>query len=69
MRIDFLCCVCPMKNLEIVLDSFSRGGGGNALKVIQIHHVSWILLFILWYVEVILRAPSHLHKYINELMV
>ena len=39
------------------------------LKVIQIHDVSLILLFILWYAEVILRAPSHLHKYVNELLV
>ena len=41
----------------------------GTLNVIQIHHVSLILLFILWYAEVIVRAPSHLHKYVNELLV
>ena len=40
----------------------------GTLKVIQIHHVDWIL-FILWYVEVILRTPFHLLKEVNELLV
>ena len=41
------------------------------LKVIQIHHVSWILLFILWYAEVILFVlfPTYIYKYVNELLV